>query len=103
MRAALRWLAANPASSKSADVRLLEQAGSALAGAALQRPVVYLPALRALRQMITDVRAGRAPAVANRSLVERALADMLPAPSPVPLRPSGPDRLAQRYFQELSR
>jgi hypothetical protein len=104
VRAALRWLAANtaPKPSNPAEARLLEQAGSALAGAALQRPGVYLPALRALRQLISDVRAGRPACVSCRPPVERALTDILAAPAPAPLPEPAPDRLARRYFLELS-
>ena len=102
LRAALRWLAANRKPTP-ADARLLEPAGTALAGAALQRPGVYLPALRALRQLLSDVRAGRAACASCRAPVERALTDLLTAPAPAPIPPPGPDRLARRYFQALGR
>ncbi|HEX8330657.1 MAG TPA: hypothetical protein VF629_24215 [Hymenobacter sp.] len=104
-RAALRWLSLsrdNPRPNP-ADARLLEQAGSALAGAALQRPGVYLPALRALRQLVGDVRAGRPACTDCRAPVERALTDLLAVPPQAPLPAAAPDRLARRYFQELSR
>ena len=102
LRAALRWLAANRKSTP-ADAHLLEPAGTALAGAALQRPGVYLPALRALRQLLSNVRAGRAACANCRAPVERALTDLLTAPAPAPIPPPGPDRLARRYFQALGR
>ena len=105
VRAALRWLAAPATNSHSgpADARLLEQAGAVLAGMALERPGVYLPALRALRQLVSDVRAGRPACATCRPPVERALTDLLAAPVPAPLAPPAPDRLARRYFQELNR
>ena len=103
VRAALRWLAANDNASRPADARLLEQAGAALAGAALERPGVYLPALRALRELVSDVRAGRPPCPGCRAPVERALTDLLAAPAPTPVAAPAPDRLARRYFQELAR
>ncbi|WP_426060112.1 DUF4175 family protein [Hymenobacter sp. B1770] len=105
VRAALRWLAQTPGTSqtKPADALLLEQAGPVLAGAALQRPGVYLPALRALRELVADIRAGRPACTACRLPVERALTDLLAAPHPTPQAPPAPNRLARRYFQELSR
>ncbi|MFD2717172.1 DUF4175 domain-containing protein [Hymenobacter monticola] len=105
VRAALRWLAAHPANSQTnpADARLLDQAGTVLAGAALERPGVYLPALKALRQLAADVRSGRPACAECRPAVERALTDLLPAPAPTPVSAAGPDRLGRRYFQELSR
>jgi len=103
LRAALRWLAAPPARPAPADARLLEPAGAALAAAALRRPGAYLPALRALRQLVADVRAGRPPCPSCRAPVERALTDLLAPPAPAPLAPPAPDRLARRYFQALAR
>ncbi|MCC3152311.1 DUF4175 domain-containing protein [Hymenobacter sp. BT770] len=105
VRAALLWLAqhSSAASTNPADARVLEQAGAVLSGAALQRPGVYLPALRALRQLVADVRAGRPACAECRPPVERALTDMLAAPPPVPLAAPAPNRLARRYFEELSR
>ena len=105
VRAALRWLAAadNQLRPNPADARLLEQAGTVLAGAALTRPGVYLPALRALRQLVADVRTGRPTCAECRPPVARALTDVLAAPVPTPVPPPAPDRLARRYFQELTR
>ena len=105
LRAALRWLAAadNGLPARPADAALLDQAGTALAGAALSRPGAYLPALRALRELVADVRAGRPTRAAARQPVARALTDLLAAPAPTPPPAPGPDRLARRYFQELSR
>ena len=105
VRAALRWLAATPAAGPTgpADTRVLEQAGSVLAGAALQRPGVYLPALRALRELVADARAGRPTCTECRRPVERALTDLLALPPPAPVAPPAANRLARRYFQELSR
>ncbi|MBF9144124.1 DUF4175 family protein [Hymenobacter properus] len=105
VRAGLRWLSTQATNSQTnpADARLLDQAGTVLAGAALTRPGVYLPALKALRQLAADVRAGRPACPECRPVVERALTDLLPAPAPTPVSAAGPDRLGRRYFQELSR
>jgi hypothetical protein len=105
VRAALRWLAAaeqgQPA--RPADAAVLDQAGTVLAGAALTRPGFFLPGLRALRELSQAVRAGRPTRAASRATVARALTDLLAAPAPSPAAPSAANRLAQRYFQELSR
>ena len=105
VRAALRWLAAadHGLPARPADAALLDQAGTVLAGAALVRPGAYLPALRALRELGADVRAGRPTRAAARQPVARALTELLAAPAPTPAAPPAPDRLARRYFQELSR
>jgi hypothetical protein len=104
VRAALRWLAAPRSNPRNAlaDARLLEQAGSELAGAALQRPGVYLPALRALRRLVAGLRAGGPPCLDCRPPIERAFTDLLAPPPAAPLPPPSPDRLARRYFQELN-
>ena len=105
VRATLRWLAAADygLSAHPADAALLDRAGAVLAGAALARPGAYLPALRALRELGADARASRPTRAASRAAVARALTDLLPAPAPTPPAPPAPDRLARRYFQELSR
>ena len=105
IRTALRWLAAadNGQPTRPADAAVLDQAGSVLAGAALTRPGFYLPALRALRELGADVRAGRTTRATSRAPVARALTDLLAAPTPAPAAPPAADRLARRYFQELSR
>ena len=104
VRAALRWLATqNGQPARPADAASLEQAGSALAQAALQKPGLYLPALRALRQLATDARASRVPSPGAIAPAQRALADLLPAPVPTAAPAPAPNRLAQRYFQALSR
>jgi len=107
VRAALRWLAAAQAApaqpARPADAATLEQAGAALAQAALQKPGFYLPALRALRQLATEARAGRVPSPSTLAPAQRALTDLLPAPVPTAAPAAAPDRLSQRYFQELSR
>ncbi|MBO2008925.1 hypothetical protein [Hymenobacter negativus] len=105
VRNALRWLAAseNGQPARSADAVLLDQAGAVLAGAAQERPGRYLPALRALRQLVADVRAGRPACAGCRAPVASALTDMLAPPAPAPAALPAPDRLARRYFQELSR
>jgi hypothetical protein len=105
VRAALAWLAERPARSIASptDARLLDRAGTVLAEAALEQPGIYLPALKALRQLVADVRAGRPACAGCRPTVERALTDLLPAPAPTPVSAAGPDRLGRRYFQELSR
>ncbi|GAA4353574.1 DUF4175 family protein [Hymenobacter saemangeumensis] len=103
-RAALRWLQAHPPGSRlaPADARLLEQAGTELSAAALQRPGLYLPALRALRQLIAEARAGRSACQDCRAPVERALTDLLAEPRPTPVAAPAGDRMSRRYFQELS-
>ena len=105
VRAALRWLATaeNGLPARPADAAVLDRAGTVLAGAALTRPGFYLPALRALRELGADVRAGRATRAASRAPVARALTDLLAVPPPTPAAPPAANRLAQRYFQELSR
>ena len=105
VRAALRWLAAADQGqpTRPADAAVLDQAGTVLAGAALTRPGFYLPALRALRELSQAVRAGRPTLAASRMPVARALTDLLAAPTPTPSAAPAPNRLAQRYFQELNR
>ena len=105
IRTALRWLAAadNGQPTRPADAVLLDQAGTVLSSAALSRPGFYLPALRALRELGSDVRAGRPTRAANRAPVARALTDLLAVPTPAPAAPPAADRLARRYFQDLSR
>lgn len=106
VRTALRWLALAQAApsrpARPADAAALEQAGTALAQAALQKPGLYLPALRVLRQLATDARASRTPCPTCLAPAQRALADLLPAPVPTTALAPAPDRLARRYFQELS-
>ena len=102
VRATLRWLATQPGQpARPADAAMLEQAGAALAQAALQKPGLYLPALRALRQLATDARAGRVPCATCLAPAQRALTDLLPPPVPTAAPAATPDRLARRYFQEL--
>jgi hypothetical protein len=105
VRGALRWLAAAQAGQRGrpADALVLEQAGQALAQVALQKPGAYLPALRALRTLAADARAGRTPCASCLAPAARALTDLLPAPTPTAPAAPAPDRLARRYFQELSR
>ncbi len=105
VRAALRWLAAATAGQRGrpAEATALEQAGQILAQAALQKPGAYLPALRALRTLAADARAGRPPCASCLPVAERALTDLLPMPTPASARPAAPDRLARRYFEELGR
>ena len=105
VRAALRWLAAADQGqpTRPADAAVLDRAGAVLAGAALTRPGAYLPALRAMRELGADVRAGRPTRAASRAPVARALTNLLDAPAPTPAAPPAADRLARRYFQELSR
>lgn len=105
VRAALHWLAATDRGEfpRPTDAAVLDQAGTVLAGAALTRPGFYLPALRALRELSQAVRAGRATQASGRALAGRALTDLLGSPPPTPAAPPAPDRLAQRYFQQLSR
>lgn len=104
VRAALRWLATQHGQpARPADAAALEQAGAALAQAALQKPGLYLPALRALRQLATDARAGRVPCATCLAPAQRALTDLLPPPVPTAAPAATPDRLARRYFQELGR
>jgi len=105
VRAALRWLAAAQAGQpgRPADAAQLEAAGAALSQLALQKPGAYLPALRALRQLATEVR-GRQPLCAPcLPAAQRALTDLLPAPTPTAAPAPAPDRLARRYFEALGR
>ena len=105
VRNALRWLAQadNAPPARPAEAALLDQAGTALAGAALSRPGFYLPALRALRQLSAAVRAGQPTRPEARAPVVRALTELLAPAPPVPAPAAAPDRLARRYFQQLSR
>jgi hypothetical protein len=105
VRGALRWLAAAQAgqTGRPTDAATLDQAGQALAQAALQKPGAYLPALRALRTLAADARAGRQPCPSCLVPAERALADLLPIPPTAGAVPTAPGRLARRYFQELNR
>ncbi|TDN39800.1 hypothetical protein A8B98_17685 [Hymenobacter sp. UV11] len=104
VRAALRWLATQHGQpARPTEAAALEQAGAALAQAALQKPGLYLPALRALRQLATNARAGRVPCATCLAPAQRALADLLPPPVPTAAPAATPDRLARRYFQELGR
>ncbi len=104
VRAALRWLAlaATGQRGRPANAVALEQAGQALAQAALQKPGAYLPALRALRTLAADARLGRQPCASCLPVAERALTDLLPVPTPTSAQPAASDRLARRYFKELS-
>jgi hypothetical protein len=105
VRAALRWLAAAQAGqpSRPADAASLETAGAALSQLALQKPGAYLPALRALRQLATEVRASQPLCAPCLPTAQRALTDLLPAPTPTTAPAPAPDRLARRYFEALSR
>jgi hypothetical protein len=105
VRDALRWLGAarRGQAIKPADALVLERAGQALAQAALERPGAYLTALRDLRGLVADVRAGRPLRLELVPSVERALTGVLPAAPAAPVRPPSANPLAQRYFQELSR
>jgi hypothetical protein len=88
---------------RPADALLLERASPDAAQAALSNPGRYLSAVRSLRQLAAEVRAGQRPCQSCAATVEAALTDLLPTPPPAPGRPAGPNRLARRYFQELSR
>jgi hypothetical protein len=103
VRGALRWLAAAQAgqAGRPAEAATLDQASQVLAQAALQKPGAYLPALRALRTLAADARAGRALCASCLPVAERALADLLPPPTPTAAPAVAPNRLARRYFQEL--
>lgn len=83
------------------DALVLEQAGQALAQEALNQPGTYLGALRELRTLAGQLRAKQPPCRSCLPVIERALLRLLPAPQPAPVRQPGPDRLSQRYFQEL--
>ncbi|SHJ37768.1 hypothetical protein SAMN02745146_2966 [Hymenobacter daecheongensis DSM 21074] len=105
VRAALTVLSAlrRGAAVPPTKAAVLERAGQQLAGAALARPGRYLAAIRQLRQLSAEIRAGRPPCLACAGAVEAAFTGLLPVPPAAPARPPGPDRLARRYFQELSR
>ncbi|GAB3299785.1 hypothetical protein [Hymenobacter tenuis] len=82
----------------------LEQAGQELARAALQKPGAYLSALREVRRLSASLRAGQPPSLAALPVLERAFTDLLPSTAPTPGQaPIPANRLARRYFQELSR
>ncbi|ALD22000.1 hypothetical protein AM218_13255 [Hymenobacter sp. DG25A] len=83
------------------DALVLEQAGQALAQEALNKPGTYLGALRELRSLTGRLRAKQPPCRSCLLVIERALLRLLPTPPPAPVRQPGPDRLSQRYFQEL--
>ncbi|NML66014.1 DUF4175 domain-containing protein [Hymenobacter sp. RP-2-7] len=104
VRVALRWLAAVRAGQppRPADARLLEPAGAALAAVAVQQPALYLPALKALRTLGAAVRAGQPAPPAQLVAAEQGLSALLPAPVPAAAPTPAPNRLARRYFQELS-
>jgi hypothetical protein len=103
VRGALRWLAAAQAgqAGRPAEAATLDQASQVLAQAALQKPGAYLSALRALRTLAADARAGRELCASCMPVAERALADLLPPPNPTAAPAVAPNRLARRYFQEL--
>ncbi|MBC6700400.1 DUF4175 family protein [Hymenobacter sp. BT190] len=103
IRAAVRLLAALRAGQRAtpADAVLLDRAGQAVAQAALQRPGAYLAAVRALRQLSADARAGHVPCATCFAPAEKALTALLPPPPAAPTRSSRPDRLGQRYLQAL--
>lgn len=105
VRAAVRWLAAAQPGQpgRPADAAPLEAAGAALAQLALQKPGAYLPALRALRQLATEARAGQPLCAPCLPTAQRALLDLLPAPTPTAAPAPAPDRLARRYFEALGR
>ena len=104
LREAIRVLAALQAGqpSRPTDATTLERAGQAVAQAAMQRPGAYLAAVRALRQLATDARAGRTPCLSCISPAEAALTTLLPVPPAAPSRPATGSRLSQRYFQSLN-
>jgi len=103
IRNAVRLLAAMRAGQAAApaDAATLERAGQAVAQAALQRPGAYLAAVRALRQLATDARAGQTACATCFAPAEKALASLLPPPPAVPVRPANPNRMAQRYLRAL--
>ena len=103
IRAAVRLLAALRAgqTATAANAAVLDRAGQAVAQAALQRPGAYLAAVRALRQLAADARAGRTACATCFGPAEKALAALLPPPAAAPARPPRPDRLGQRYLQAL--
>jgi len=105
VHAALRWLATAQAGQRGrpADAAQLEAAGAALSQLALQKPGAYLPALRALRQLATEVRAGQPLCAPCLPVAQRALTDLVPAPTPTAAPAPIPDRLARRYFEALGR
>ncbi|MCR5887911.1 DUF4175 domain-containing protein [Hymenobacter sp. J193] len=83
------------------DAAALEAGGQALALAAQRQPGTYLAALRHLRQLTTELRAGQRRCTTCLAGVEHAFTRLLPAPYTAPTRPAGTTRLTQRYLQEL--
>ncbi|UOQ73583.1 hypothetical protein [Hymenobacter cellulosilyticus] len=105
IQAALRLLSTlrQGAAIKPAEAVLLDRASPAAAQAALRNPGRYLAAVRYLRQLSAEIRARAKPCLSCAATVESALTDLLPPPPSAPSRALGPDRLARRYFLELSR
>ena len=87
-----------------ADVGRLEKAGGELGAEAIRQPGRYLPALRALRQLIGEARAGK-PGACTGCLVavQSAFWSVLPpaANAPQPLTRSR-SRLGEMYLDEIN-
>ncbi|MBX0292625.1 DUF4175 domain-containing protein [Hymenobacter sp. HSC-4F20] len=105
VRAALRVLTQLRAGERPPGAAAtLEQAGPELSRAALQQPGAYLSALRELRRLTAALRQQQPVTTLASTSLERALTSLLPLPAASPTHAPAPaNRLAQRYFQELSR
>ncbi|KUG06120.1 hypothetical protein [Solirubrum puertoriconensis] len=104
VRAALAQIAAYRAGQRpsTADLGHLQPASALLGQAALNQPGASLAALRAWRQVLQAVRTAQQPRAADLAAVDRALTNLLPAPTAPPVRPAA-GSMSRRYFQELSR
>ncbi len=86
-----------------ADVGRLEKAGGELGTEAIRQPGRYLPALRALRQLIGEAKAGKGGECTGcLAAVLSAFWSVLPpaANAPQPLTRSG-SRLGEMYLDEI--
>ncbi|TPE45443.1 DUF4175 family protein [Pontibacter mangrovi] len=106
VRAALAWLATYKQTGKykKADTAVLEKAGQELAQEALATSGKNLRTLQDLRQLISEMKAGKKLCAACLQAVERALTAALPpaAQTPQPQQ-AVRGRLAQEYMEQLLR
>jgi hypothetical protein len=87
----------------AADMSRLEKAGGELGAEAIRQPGRYLPALRALRQLIGEVKAGKKAVCADCLVtVQSAFWSVLPsaADTPQPLTRSG-SQLGEMYLEAI--
>ncbi|MFD2514111.1 DUF4175 family protein [Pontibacter locisalis] len=104
IQAALQWLAKykQTGSYKPADAQLLEKAGQELAQQALNKPGQNLRTLQDLRQLITEINSGKKLCSPCLTTVERAWAELLPAPKITPQpQKTVRSQLAKKYLKQL--